>query len=158
VLENGNVPTLPSLSEADAAEMEEFLDQMLLVYPSIGISIFQIPAATTTATHLLYLNAKGLSALGYELPDGFVVSKNSQAPEDEVTSTPDGVRALCGSLRSQGLFAEERDHLRLTQDYTFSSPSTAAAVMLGRSANGRIEWKDVNGRSLQMIQDSAASE
>ncbi len=34
-----------------------------------------------------------------------------------------------------------------TQDYTFQSPSAAAAVILGRSANGKIEWVDDNGKT-----------
>jgi hypothetical protein len=32
------------------------------------------------------------------------------------------------------------------------SPSTAAGVLLGRSANGRIEWKDERGVSLKQLQ------
>jgi len=40
----------------------------------------------------------------------------------------------------------------LSQDYVFTSPSTAAAVVLGRSANGRIEWKDARGRTLKELQ------
>ena len=36
-LDNGNAPSLPSLSEADIADMEEFLAQMLLIYPVVGI-------------------------------------------------------------------------------------------------------------------------
>ena len=39
-----------------------------------------------------------------------------------------------------------------TQDYTFSSPSTAASVVLGRSANGRVDWKDAQGRELKVLQ------
>jgi hypothetical protein len=46
---------------------------------------------------------------------------------------------------------------RFTQDYSFSSPSTAAAVVLGRSANGRIEWKDAQGRTLKALQEAEAS-
>jgi hypothetical protein len=30
--------------------------------------------------------------------------------------------------------------------------STAAAVVLGRSANGRVEWKDAKGRTLKELQ------
>lgn len=36
--------------------------------------------------------------------------------------------------------------------YVFSSPSTAAAVVLGRSANGRTQWKDEKGRTLKELQ------
>ncbi|TXI89048.1 MAG: DUF4357 domain-containing protein, partial [Burkholderiaceae bacterium] len=35
----------------------------------------------------------------------------------------------------------------------FSSPSTAAAIVLGRSANGRVEWKESSGRTLKEIQE-----
>ena len=47
-----------------------------------------------------------------------------------------------------GLMAQQSSDHAFTQDYTFSSPSTAACVVLGRSANGRLDWKDVQGRSL----------
>lgn len=43
-------------------------------------------------------------------------------------------------------------HFRLTEDYIFTSPSTAAMVMLGRNANGRIEWKTAGGKTLKDLQ------
>ncbi len=47
---------------------------------------------------------------------------------------------------------EERDgEYIFTQDFLFSSPSTAAAVVLGRSANGWIEWKDDHGQTLSNV-------
>jgi hypothetical protein len=59
------------------------------------------------------------------------------------------------SLIQKGIFVPEKDFLRLSQDYTFNSPSTAAGIMLGRSANGRIEWQDKQGRTLKAIQESS---
>jgi len=47
---------------------------------------------------------------------------------------------------------------QFTQDYSFSSPSTAAAVVLGRSANGRIEWKAADGRTLKELQEAEAAQ
>jgi hypothetical protein len=35
----------------------------------------------------------------------------------------------------------------LTRDIPFGSPSTAAAVALGRSSNGRLEWIGADGRT-----------
>ena len=43
-----------------------------------------------------------------------------------------------------------------TQDYGFSSPSTAA-VVLARSANGRLEWKAADERTLTEIQETEAA-
>jgi hypothetical protein len=156
-LENGNAPALPSLSEADIAEMDEFLDQMLLIYPALGISVFQKPSAATGCTPILYLKAKGLTASGYESGDGFVVKAGAQSPRESVPSAPKDIVALREKLVANGVLVAEGDHLRLAQDYTFGSPSTAAAVMLARSANGRIEWQDANGRTLKAMQEGAAS-
>lgn len=35
------------------------------------------------------------------------------------------------------------------KDYLFSSPSMAAAVIMGRSANGLIEWKKEDGSTMK---------
>jgi hypothetical protein len=156
-LENANVPALPSLSEADTAEMDEFLEQMLLIYPILGIGVFHKPSAVTPTTPLLYLKAKGLTATGYEAADGFVVRENSQTPLTAVPSTPNSTLVLRKKLVGQNLLVEEDDHFRLTQDYTFTSPSVAAAVMLARSANGRIEWKDAKGHALKELQILSAT-
>lgn len=45
-----------------------------------------------------------------------------------------------------------------TQDYLFASPSTATGVVVGRSANGRIEWQTKDGRSLKAVQEAEAAE
>ena len=59
------------------------------------------------------------------------------------------------NLITSGVMQPQDDHYVFTQDYSFSSPSTAAAVVLGRSANGRVEWKDSSGRTLKSIQEQA---
>jgi uncharacterized protein DUF4357 len=46
-------------------------------------------------------------------------------------------------------------HLRFTRAHLFDSPSTAAGVLLGRSVNGRIEWKNPSGQTLKEIQEAA---
>jgi hypothetical protein len=47
----------------------------------------------------------------------------------------------------------EGEQYVFVQDYAFQSPSTAAAVTLGRNANGRVEWKDGAGRTLKTLQE-----
>lgn len=42
-----------------------------------------------------------------------------------------------------------RVYLEFSEDYIFSSPSTAACIVLGRNANGLTEWKMENGKSLK---------
>jgi hypothetical protein len=69
-----------------------------------------------------------------------------------------GMFDLRQNLIERGVLQQEGNHYRFTQDYAFSSPSTAAAVVLGRSANGRIEWKDGQGRTLKELQEKQAEE
>src|SRR5262249_20267887 len=106
----------------------------------------------------LFLRSKGLVGRGYDAPEGFVVLAESQAAKESVPSIPPYVTDQRNGLMSRGLLVPNGDALVLTQDYTFDSPSAAAGVLLGRSANGRTEWKDENGRTLKDIQTSANAE
>ena len=40
-LDNGNAPALPPLSEPDVADAESFLTDMLVIYPTLGITVFE---------------------------------------------------------------------------------------------------------------------
>jgi hypothetical protein len=154
VLDNANVPQAPSLSEADVAEVEGFLDDVLLCLPLLGYDYFEpAPVAATSAIPLL-LTAKGIKAFGFESPKGFVVRAGSQAVKEEVVSIHPYMKEIRAELIRQGVFVDRGNLYELAQDYTFGSPSTAAGVLLGRTANGRIEWKTADGRTLKSIQDA----
>ena len=59
------------------------------------------------------------------------------------------------SLVENGILETAGENLRFSQNYSFDSPSTAAGVVQGRSANGRIDWKDEQGRTLKDIQTAS---
>ena len=54
-----------------------------------------------------------------------------------------------------GVLAQQDAAYVFTQDYTFSSLSTAACVVQGRNASGRPECKDAQGRALKVLQADA---
>ena len=153
-LDNGNVPTVPSLSDADTADAESYLADVLLCLPLMGVSFFEKPKSPTRSTRDLFLNAKGIRARAFEHVAGFVVRADSQAVKNEVSSIHGYISELRSVLLNQGILKDAGANYRLAQDYTFPSPSTASGVLLGRSSNGRKEWKDTNGRSLKDIQDA----
>ena len=154
-LDNGNVPQLPALSEADAADAEGFLGDLLLCLPVVGVSLFEKSrAAAVTSARDLFLKAKGIAARGIDSAEGFVVRAGSTAVVDEVPSIQPFIAQARKSLLQQGVLVPAGAVYRLAQDYTFDSPSAAAGAMLGRSANGRAEWKDAKGRTLRDIQES----
>lgn len=161
-LDNANFPSEPSLSEADRADMLVFLDHMLGMLPVLGVHAFEsAPAVAAKASPVLSCKGKGVLASGYEASQGFVVKAGSQAVTEAVPSMQQYVRSMFDvrqELIANGVLAMADGLYRFTQDYSFSSPSTAAAVVLGRSANGRIEWKDVQGRTLKELQEAEAGE
>lgn len=62
-------------------------------------------------------------------------------------------------LVEAGVMDEHDDEYVFNQDYLFPSPSNAAAVVLGRTANGWLEWKDKAGRTLsEVYRDTDESE
>ena len=162
-LDNANKPAEPSLSEADRADMEVFLGHMLGMLPVLGVHAFeQAPKAPAAkAGPVLTCKGKGVQATGYEASQGFVVRAGSQAVADTVPSMALHVRGMYDlrqELIGNGVLGLRGGLYQFTQDYSFSSPSTAAAVVLGRSANGRIEWKSADGRTLKEIQEAEAAQ
>jgi len=163
-LENGTQPASPPLSEADKADAEWFLAEMLVIFPLLGIDAFET-AATQARSHThpknhelpeLYLRERCADAKGREVAEGFVVLKGSQARSTEVGSIQDYMRDMRKQLQDRGVLVAEGSNLVFTQDYRFTSPSNAAGVLVGGSANGRLAWKDKSGRTLKALQEARA--
>ena len=164
VLENGNMPAPPSLSEADEAMAEGFLDDVLLCLPILGYGMFEAAslAAARDNDEVLYLSGRGIEATGKDTASGFVVfEKSIAAGDDKLTPSLVADYALVKECRDdlirQGVLVPSGADLMLTLDYTFSSPSMAASLLLGRKANGRTNWKTKDGRTLKELQDAEAS-
>lgn len=154
-LENGNIPKEPSLPEMDRALCEGFLREMLLCLPVLGIDLSTPKRSRPEEDEcLLFLKGKGIQAEGYESLKGFVVKKGSQAVgiDQETQTIPPGVRSKRKILVDDGTVIVENKFLRFNKDFTFGSPSTAAAFVFGQSANGRDLWKDKNNYSLKILQ------
>ncbi len=155
-IQNGNTPTKSSISEADQAEMEEFIEYIRMLINTMGFKVFEPIVKTGTANtkteELLIKAARGANARGKRVSDGFVVFKGSEIAMDTVPSFPKGFNTLRQELLESELIKGHNGKLTFESDYLFSSPSAAAAIVMGRSANGLIEWKDKSGRDLKSIE------
>lgn len=166
-MENGNQPSAPRLSEPDKAEADAFLNDMLLIYPLLGISAFEqaehratpIPRLTSPASSdFLLRQSQSVVARGRYSAEGFIVFAGASARTMMVESTPTSLRSLRQRLLDDGVLVPDGAALKLLQDYRFDSPSAAAGVVLGRSANGRVEWVDETGRQLKDVQNAAIAQ
>lgn len=158
-LENGTAPVVPPLSEADKADTEGFLQEMLLIYPLLGIQAFEPAAPKGRKRDRLFLKGRDAEAQGQDTAEGFVVFAGAKVRGETVPSFHTYLEDQRKDLLRQGVLERSADAgFHLTQDYLFSSPSTAASVVMGRNANGRIEWKDKSGRTLREIQEAAVGD
>lgn len=152
-LENGNTPPRSSLSEAGVANMEEFLDTLFIVLPALGVDIFAnrrrpdpppVHVVTPAFPRFVLETRKNAVRAIAELRDGeFVVLKGSTARNDwEGAGTHDaGYAEMHRKLVSSGVIQRGPLVATFSDNCAFASPSAAAAVVNGRPANGRLEWK-----------------
>jgi len=152
-LVNGTAHEYVSLPESDRADMAFFLEQIRTVLPVLGFDFLReltkpsAPATASTAAPVsrsprfsLEVPRYRLSAQGQEIDGEFFVLKGSKARAEWV-GTERGYQGLFKQLVDEGvLIADGGEHLTFSDDYAFSSPSAAAAVVCGRAANGRTSW------------------
>lgn len=156
-LDNANTPGLPSLSEADRAQVEGYLREMLTLLPVFGINAFDPTAAAAVGQRTYRYQGTGWNAHGYVTGNGFAVRQGSMARREEVPSMTYGRRSRT-SLLEEGILAPQGEGLLFTADYEFSSPSLAASVVSGRNTNGREAWKDEQGVTLKEYQEREVGE
>lgn len=153
-MENGNTPTRSSLSEAATANMESFLDTLMMVLPAIRIDAFLSKKRSSTNTAPQFerdsvpvfefsVAKHGLRARA-EMRNGemVVLSGSVVRPRwagDRKANT--NYFRLHDELVELGVIVtESTGNAVMVADFAFSSPSAAAAVVAGRSANGRTSW------------------
>ena len=115
-------------------------------------------ARVKTASSMLYLRARGVEAFGYKTEGEFVVCKDAQAVIEETRSMLNPRRGhenllpLRNKLKKEVL-RQSGDLYVFSKDYRFTSPSQAAAMILGHPSNGLALWKNDEGYSLKELQE-----
>lgn len=154
-LDNGTQPETARrrLPEADSANMEQFLVNLRIILPVIGLDMLkpQPRAVTETATPIEerttgdiqfeIRHKSGVQATAVEEDGEFIVLEGSEALTDKgyVQKSYGGLKE---KLIADGvLIPQVSDKLRFVSPWSFNSPSAAAAVVLDRNSNGRTEWK-----------------
>lgn len=148
-LENSNIPTQSSLSEADRAEMEEFINNAKLLLSAVGHKVLEataIPSKTNNAPEIFVFEGKDYKATGTTTADGFVVFKNSILSKKANSSLTKSLLDKRNKLISENIIDSA---FTFTKDYIFSSPSTAASIISGNSTNSKTAWRNSQGMTLK---------
>lgn len=161
-IQNGNTPPRSAISESDCAEMEEFIEYIKVLINTMGFKVFEplikVESNAQESDEIFFVKgARGADGRGKRTSDGFVVFSGSKVAVETVPSFPKGFNALRDELIDSEIILKEGEDLVFASDYLFSSPSAAAAVIMGRSANGLIEWKNVKGKELKSVEETEIS-
>jgi hypothetical protein len=82
-------------------------------------------------------------------PEGFVVLKGSNGRKVNVQSIKNTAHERPrNKLLNSGVMQTSGKRVIFEKDHLFGSPSMAALALMGRAANGWLEWRDKNGVTL----------
>ena len=129
----------PEVVEARQKDLEEIF---------ISKWDLKISKENSSENPIYKLAGRGGNASGYSIDgDNFVVMKGSHIAPDITDGLQTGYLILRNRLIADGMIVDGT----FKEDYTFTSVSAAAVVILGRSANGRTEWTKLDGRTFAQV-------
>ena len=154
-LENGNEGSRPFTPPPLEADCHEVFAVARTLIATLGFPFFDPVVEHRPARKAVkyYCRSSGADAVGEYTPEGFVVLKGSRARVANVESIK-GTRdeRFRSKLVSDGVMVEQAGAYVFTRDHIFGSPSMAAVAVTGRTANGWVEWKTQDGRTLDEVE------
>ncbi len=150
---NASRPHTPAPLEADCLEI---FDTGRTLLATLGFSLFdpvaRVVARAEDADELFYCNAVGVDGRGQFTEEGFVVLKGSVGRAENVPSVRGTwIETLRQRLLDNGVMRVDGRTVVFEKDHLFRSPSGAAIALVARNANGWLDWKTKDGRSLDEV-------
>lgn len=161
IVKNGNEPNPGNVTEEKQSELDEVVENVLMIVGTLGYRVF-IPMTTKVdqqarneVEQYLYLKRKMkksdqiIEAKCERTTEGFVVLEGSQVEMIDSPAIPTSPK----ELRKELIKANVIKGGILQEKQLFSSPSYAAAFVLGMNTNGRMDWKDKDGKTLKELEE-----
>ena len=149
-LDNGNGGARPHTPAPLEADCQEIQDTARVLLATLGYPVFEAVGKTATGeqAETFFCRRNGADGRGLYTSEGFVLLAGSSGPRESKTTEIARIRERLGQ---GGVLEVTQDRIVITRDHAFGSPSGAAAALLGRSANGWVEWKNAAGRTLHEV-------
>lgn len=151
-VDNNNIPTKPSVSESEQAELEEFIHNAKILVNALGHKAFeeysekQSDKDNNSPTFSVPVGNE--KAYGIQTSDGFVLLKGSFIHKVSAESLANGIKKKVEQSRKTG---EIKNNI-LQNDKLFTSSSSAAAFATGYSISGPQQWKTNKGKTLKSFE------
>ena len=154
-LENTSLPSRPFISEPMEADLLDNFDTIKTLVATFGYPIFD-QIKKPPQKDILICKGKSAFAEGEYTEDGLIVFKGSKCNLKETRTAGTWVIGMRRKLIEIGVLIKEDEVYKFTADLIFSSPSAAASVVLARRANGWLEWKNKEGKTLDELKRRSA--
>ena len=161
IVKNGNDPNPGNVTEEKESELDEIVENTLMIIGTLGYRVF-VPmtkevSQDLTDNHSTYLylkrktkkSNKVIEATCERTTEGFVVLEGSQVEIKDSPYLPASLKEMRQNLIAYRVIQDGV----LREKQLFSSPSYAAAFLLGMQTNGRTDWKDQDGRTLKELEE-----
>lgn len=153
--ENLTAPGKPFVTESMEADLLDSFDTIKILLSTLGFPVYEsVAKSEVNEKEIMFLNGRDIRAEGDLIDDGFVVFKGSLAKKETVPSCHEYLINIRERLIKDAILIERNGHYVFDQDYVFNSPSTAGGVVLGRSTNGWVQWKNKTGKTLDELKRS----
>ena len=153
--ENGNSGSKPHTPAPLQADCLEIFDTGRTLLATLGYPVFEpvaSPVASVQSDEVFYCKSAGIDGRGLYTPEGFVVLKGSVGRKDNGQNFSPSNQKFRIRLLDAGVMRETSATVVFEKDHLFGSPSMAAVALLGRAANGWLEWKRSDGTTLHALQ------
>lgn len=150
--ENKQLPKCPNLPEEIISELECYIQTIETLLSTLGLKCFQpLENINAKKKDLLSCSDKyGNIGYGEYTEEGLLLYKGAICKKDLHKGT-DHI-AKRDELIASGTLKLQNGHYILQDNTIFSSVSSAAALVLGRRANGWSEWKNKSGKTLDELE------
>jgi len=151
-VENSTKPTKSAVSEAEEAQLEEFIYNAKILVNALGHKVFEPYTENvkdkSNNEQVFYVSAGNGKARGIPTSDGFVLLKGSPVHEVSAGSLNIGIKRKVDESREKGQIIDNV----LQEDMLFTSSSAAAAFASGYSISGPQQWKTADGKTLKAFE------
>ena len=153
-LKNKKSSQLPNININDKVVAEKFLTDVITITKMLGLDYFDINKTIITPEEIATKEIFKFVSKNYDAKlirdgDSFVVLAESKISKNVSKSCKQCYVEIRKLLLENGNLIEQGNYLVVTKNIPFDSASTAANIVSGRSANGKIEWKTESGKTIK---------
>lgn len=152
-LTNKTIGTAVNLPIMVRDEMDTYFENMQIILPTLGYSVLTHDDRLDKKSRLpsveYSLSMSGVTAKAVLTSNGIEVLKGSEMSKKQFKALSGTYVNLRSTLMEKGIVILKDGKNIFNENYEFSSPSTAGAVIVGYSVNGRTAWKDKNGVTIK---------